>query len=229
MKKGGKKKRTDQNWGRVKGVPPSAIIDDVRKVTPAPHIPPKETATYREAHPSLKCPICLEVLNGPVELSCGQLVCSSCCIMHLAISGNRNCPCCYEDVLSDDTVHSPPSVVLELLGELVLVCSHCTQMVKAVNYRIHLDSNCQMHNTPDSPSKHTLKEIMQAPADNPTTPMEKKAAGRILHRLLHEVEPGCSIIRVPTSGQVGETHLTTTRTCTSTIVNTHTYPNSPST
>ena len=41
----------------------------------------------------LKCPLCLEVLNQPLKLSCKALVCAKCIKQWIAVSVDVQCPC----------------------------------------------------------------------------------------------------------------------------------------
>ena len=68
-----------------------AIIRHLRTIAPPPISPNKGECTYPH---SLTCPLCLELLHQPIELSCGSLVCLSCCCKWLQVSGKIDCPCC---------------------------------------------------------------------------------------------------------------------------------------
>ena len=76
---------------------------------------------------NLLCPICCDILNQPIELACGSLVCALCCCRWIELSSKTSCPGCYTHELDNLTISLPSAVVYELLGALKLVCSTCNQ------------------------------------------------------------------------------------------------------
>ena len=74
---------------------------------------------------NLLCLICCDVLNEPIELACGSLVCALCCCTWIELSSKTSCPGCYTHELDNLTISLPSAVVYELLGALKLVCSTC--------------------------------------------------------------------------------------------------------
>lgn len=127
--------------------------------------------------------MCMEVLQGPVELPCSQLVCASCCISSIGVSASEKCPCCYKCDLAEDLLKAPSQIVCDLLAGLTVKCPKCHVSVLALSYLAHLDTGC---GAPcDTPSKHSIHEMLHAPVDSPVTSMEAKAAGRVIQRLIN--------------------------------------------
>ena len=151
----------------------------------------------------------MEVLHRPIQLPCNQLICATCCTKSIAVTVTTACPCCYQHDLAESGIRKPPDVVMDLLAGLLVNCKKCQRPVKASIYQQHLDTGCTAHVVLDSPSRHSLREVLNAPADAPATPVEVRAAGHVLQRMLQQGESG-NIIRVPTKGKV----RTPTHTCT---------------
>ena len=183
---------------------PKALIASIERTALKPFFTTDPTPSYLGTiHTSLTCAVCMEVLQRPIQLPCNELVCATCCTKSIAASRTTKCPCCYRDHLAEGTVKNPPYVVMDLLAGLLLKCKHCEHSVDAGIYQQHLDMNCSISvvHIPDSPSKHSIREVLDAPLDAPATPMEIKAAGQVLQRMLQHKESG-NIIRVPTKGKV---------------------------
>ncbi len=80
-------------------------------------------------HGFSNCPVCLEILDRPIELkSCDRIVCADCLCTWLQVSQTTSCPCCYTDHLSDlDTIHPPSEITLKALETLEVTCSDCAK------------------------------------------------------------------------------------------------------
>ncbi len=127
----------------------------------------------------LRCSICLEVYQCPVELQCGTLVCAACCSQWVQVTAGVSCPCCFAHQLDDTNIQPPTSVVSDLLGSLWVECTAegCIKVVKARrNLRKHLESGCKHYSetSTDSPSRVSLRDILSQPTTTPTTPAEKR-------------------------------------------------------
>ena len=147
---------------------------------------------------NLLCPLCSGVLNQPVELACGNLVCANCCCRWIHLSGGLACPCCYQHQLDSLTVGLPSGVVYNLLGDVKLVCKACKQTTTAAQYRLHKESQCKGHYE-ISPSRISAQEILSRPVTAPTQPVEN-VAENLVRRLMAENEE--KIVKIPTKGQV---------------------------
>ena len=192
---GGRGKKASKKRGQPSDPDQANILLSIQEVQP-PSLPPH----YSGVRSSLKCCVCMEVLDRSILLPCNELVCGPCCSQWVAVSGRASCPCCYSSCIGTKKVRPPPTVVVELLGGLTLSCEKCQQQVKAAEYLPHLMSKCKMHTVNQSPLKLTVGEILATPTVTPPTPIEKKAASRILKRLM--ADNPTDVIKVPTSGQV---------------------------
>ena len=153
----------------------------------------------------LSCPICSAVLERPLQLACGNIICYNCCQkwIHSCPTCPVPCPCCYDHHLEMTTICPPPPVVISLLSSLLVICSKgCGRLVRADHYTKHLDSKCvgYYHLEVNSPSKITLQDFLSKPTRTPPTPAEKKVAGHLVRRLLHDGQQ--QVLKVPTHGQV---------------------------
>ena len=113
---------------------------------------------------SLTCPLCLSLLNQPVELQCNSLVCAACCCSWIKHSGELECPCCYDHQLSKETVRRPSPVIIDLMGQLRLQCDSCKNMTTIEQYSNHKKSHCRLYFNPPQMSVHDILE------KSPTTP-----------------------------------------------------------
>ena len=166
-----------------------------------PHFVESSDVVYTTDQTStLLCPLCCGVLNQPIELACGSLVCASCCSRWIEVSGQVSCPCCYQHDLHDLTIALPSAIVYDLLGDLKVVCSTCKMTTTARQYKLHLASHCQGHYELASPSRVSARDILQRPTTAPTLPVERRVAEHLVRRLLIESES--TVVKIPTRGQV---------------------------
>ncbi len=158
--------------------------------------PPMSTKTQ---YNDFLCTVCAGFLDRPVELGCGNLVCLACCIRWLTISSE--CPCCSMPLL--DHTHPPSKVTMSVLGGQLIKCDRgCNWTVRAIDYQQHLQSQCQkfhQHSTL-SPSRTTVRDLLEKGRDTPTTSTERKVAGHLLKRMIAEKDT--PLLQVPTQGQV---------------------------
>lgn len=148
------------------------------------------------------CTKCAGILDRPIELKCGNMVCLHCCTTWLTVSDSVNCPCCHSPL--QDHAHSPSSVTMDVLGAQLVQCpKSCNRTVRADQYMRHLQSQCQafFEYSTHSPSRTTIKDILEKDRESPTTPAEKEVAKSIIRRLMVESEDG-QILHLPTRGQV---------------------------
>ena len=61
---------------------------------------------------NLCCPICMILLDRPVELGCGSIVCLSSCTkwIHHRMCSSLLCPCCYSDTFDNMHIRPPPAI-----------------------------------------------------------------------------------------------------------------------
>jgi len=164
-------------------------------MTPPSFFPPALQPVLEDTqNADILCTVCAGFLDRPVELGCGNLVCLECCIRWLTISSE--CPCCSLALL--DHTHPPSKVTLSVLGHQLFKCDRgCNRTVRAIDYQQHLESQCQcfFQHSALSPSRTTLRELLEKDKDEPTTPTERKVAEHLLKRMLCEKEKD-SLLRV---------------------------------
>ncbi len=93
---------------------------------------------------------------------------------------------------------------MDVLGRQLVECHKgCNRTVRAQQYLQHLQSQCQdfFEHSTHSPSRTTIKEILERDMESPTTPAEKEVAKNIIRRLMAESEDS-QILHLPTRGQV---------------------------
>ncbi len=147
-----------------------------------------------------QCPVCCNVVDGPVQVSCGALVCGS-CLVTCVEEHCEQCPCCRGDhSISPDSLRAPPEVVTKE-GSLAVECVRpgCHCVVRLDSLAKHLEENCNY--TPPLQRDATLGEVLSQAADTPATHLEKQVASKIVQRMLSE-SPDDTAIQLPTGGQV---------------------------
>ena len=149
---------------------------------------------------NLVCPIFCDILNQPIELACGALVCAQCCCRCIQLSPQPSCPCCYSHDLDDNIISLPSAVVYEVLGSLKLVCGTCQHKTTAAQFKQHKASQCQGHYDIPSPSEISAQDILSRPVTVPTQPVERRLAEHLVWRLVTESED--RVVRILTRGKV---------------------------
>ncbi len=148
-----------------------------------------------------QCPVCYNILDCPVQVSCGALLCGSCLVT--CVEGNPDqCPCCGGDHnISPDSLRAPPDVVTKMLGSLAVECERpgCHCVVRLECLAKHIQQNCS-HTTPLQRDA-TIGEVLSQAPDTPTTHLEKQVASKIVQRMLSETRDEAAI-QLPTRGQV---------------------------
>ena len=185
------------------------MIGHIKSITPPPLPSEDPNPQFLDSSliKKLTCPICLGVLNRPVQLSCKHIICSDCCCRTIQHTYSVQCPCCSDHILSSSTVHPPSLLLLSLLSDLLISCIRkCGKEVKLQDYERHLAGNCKSHyEVTNSPSRMTLSDVLCKPATSPATPVELKAAHHLVRRIMHQgkgTSSGPGVITVPTRGQV---------------------------
>lgn len=158
------------NKGRAVGETPTAVIHNATAVAPVSFFPDSSPSprTYTHTHTSMLpvgdtvvCPLCTDILDRPIQLSCDRMVCLGCVIKWIQISGQLTCPCCFDHSLNSDHIKRPSTFTMDILGSLLVVCQVCTRSVQTQHYSKHLSSMCSAHRAPvDSPSKTTIRDIL---------------------------------------------------------------------
>ncbi len=147
----------------------------------ATSISDKDLVTDTHVPLEFQCPICLNLLHQPIELTvCQTYVCASCCCEWLRQSKSLSCPCCYRDHLDDycNTIKSPPDIILTALK---VICTGATS------------SSCD--------------DVLRKSQASPLSHLDEKLLSSLLRRSLSSsVSP---TLQVKTGGQVSTTILYT--------------------
>ena len=165
------------------------------------------TPTMHTAQTCISCSICMDMPDRPIELDCGNMACLLCVTRWLTVSQSVACPCCQSHL--PDHAHPPSRVTLDVIGSQLVVCNRgCNRAVRAEQYIAHIHSQCQgfSEHSVHSPSRMTLRDVLDTEKESPTTPAEKIAAKNIISRLMAEGEHG-QLLQLPSRGQVRTSHL----------------------
>ena len=212
-KGGGQNKKLTKNRGRPTGETSKELLHHIDSIAPA-SLFSVDVCKLDYHTPSLSnqlsCPVCTAVLDRPVELSCGAIICFHCCsnwVIHCTSAHLPTpCPCCYDHPLDSTTLRPPPQLIISLLSGMLVSCERkCGKKVRADQYEKHLQGRCRSHYqySAHSPSKVTLKDVLAKPATQPATPVEMKCAQHLVRRILDtHSAPNEKIIKLSTRGQV---------------------------
>jgi hypothetical protein len=153
-----------------------------------------------------ECPICTQLLDCPLELGCGTIICLGCCTSWIQFHHPPlSCPCCY-DSLGSKHIRSPPPLVVTLLEGLLLYCVRgCGKIVRVGQYGEHLKGACHSHyhQLVDSPSKATLCDVLSRPSTSPATPAEVRVAGHLVRKILDQGDAK-GVFNIPRRGKVSK-------------------------
>ena len=162
--------RKSTNSGIPKCIPQHMAIKHVKDIAP---ISRGDSTLPTTIDVNLTCPICMEVVDQPIELTtCSTLVCAKCLCDWLRNS--FSCPCCYSPHMTDFSTIRPATVVQRVLTAL------------------------QHSSSP--PQQESVQEILDRPVSSPLTPLEEQLQTALVRRSL---KGSGSTVRVKTGGQVG--------------------------
>ena len=208
---GGRPKRERKNRGRPKKNILTKALQDIEEVAPPSWGPSKPLELARFLPPAadltlsdLQCKLCRYILDRPIQMRRGKLVCMKCLEQYWQKNGGEAmetypCPSC--DNASHNTAPTPAAhVLVKVIRALLLHCSVCRDTVRLEQLNNHLKSNCTDRISAPSPSKLTVGQILCRPTDAPPTPTEKKVATSVVKRLLHTSDS--EVVSLPTAGQV---------------------------
>ena len=205
LSRGGQSKHRATNQGRAPGETPTAVVRAILEIAPPSFVPHTSSPTYTPGSTldAVHCPICSSVLERPVELDCGKVVCAECMVRNIQESGELICPCC-QLPLNSSHFHPPSSVTMGVLGSLLVKCESCVMLVKACNFTKHTDSKCTAHceiSGLNSPTKTTLQDVLSKSPDSTPSPSELRVAGNVIKQMMSSGE---EVIKIPTGtrGQV---------------------------
>ena len=184
MARGGKSTKVSKHQGRPRGAGPSVLIDHIKSIAPrtSPLPQPSETQTL-SAIDHLKCPVCLEILSQPVQLPCQSLVCASCVTGWLTVSASSQCPCCFSDTALDPgSINPAPSLILQLLGDVLVDCPTCKVCVKSRSFGEH-QCTPQPKRVNQDELQVTSSVIHQLLSESPENLVEIPTKGTVSHKL----------------------------------------------
>ncbi len=156
-----------------------------------------QQATVIAPHDIFECPLCLHIVDKPIELACGSLVCAGCLCERLRVSQSLSCPCCHSEHLDDfTTIHPPSEITLRALGNMEVTCSMCAKRGHLRNHKAHVDSMCGTTHFKSAPLNAT--DLLSIPEDVILTPLEEKLKSKLIKRSMHNSHT----LEVKTGGQV---------------------------
>lgn len=207
-KGGGRNKSVPHNRGRAPGETPAQVVRCALDEAPPSFSPPSSTsqpqydsASAQSCGVDIFCSICTEVLSQPLQLACHRMVCAKCLIQTINISGRLACPCCYDHPLNSSYFEPPNAVTMAVLGSLHVRCNRdCNKTVRADCYNQHIASNCKDYYLCStlSPTRATIRDILNKPLDAPPTLAEKRVAENVVKRMM----TAHGTVKISTHGQV---------------------------
>ena len=151
----------------------------------------------------ITCPICLDILDRPVELvPCQTVLCHKCLVSWVEISKSTQCPCCYSDHLQDtDTITGVTPLLLRLLGVVPVRCRDCDCLVPAPQYYSHRANGCVIQpGSPDEEKRLSVQSILRRETDVPLSTVEEELLGSLVKRSLLQKQG--TNLDIKTGGQV---------------------------
>ena len=198
IQKGGRPKNSRKNRGRPSENGYHDLIKHAQQISPISFYSDTMNYTSLQVHvpaflnidsQDLECFICLGVLNGPIRLSCGSFVCSTCLIKCIERAQTVSCPVCFHHPLVKSDIQPLEPVHLRLLEGISLKCNNCSQYVLLRNMNEHIQNGCCSQ---DVTVTHT-----QVQNESMTSPPNVRLAADIIKKKVHNGR-----LTVATRGQV---------------------------
>ena len=84
--------------GRPAGETPRTVLTHAHKTAPQPFLPPEDQdPKLYQATTEPLCPVCTQLLDRPLQLACGTIICLNCCSSWIQFHNPPLCClCCYE-------------------------------------------------------------------------------------------------------------------------------------
>ena len=126
--------------GRPSGETPKTLLQHLQSMASPSHLleedPTPQYYTSDSLMEKFRCSICTYLLDRPLEISCGAVVCLDSCCLWIQYTPSLACPCCYDHPLNSSTIYP-------LVDDLLINCNrNCKKIVRAAQYRDHLTANC---------------------------------------------------------------------------------------
>ena len=203
-----RRKKEHTPIGRPAGESPKVLLQHISSIAPAPLLSENISQLQHISVPlnqQLSCQLCRGILDRPVKLSCGAIVCSPCCSKWMKQRTKDrleiSCPCCNTHKLESSAIRPPPPLVLSLLAGVLVHCGReCGKLVRLDHHDRHTAGNCHgyYHHHVNSPSKITLSDVLAKPVTLPATQRRSELQGILFDGCLTVIQ----VVRVPTRGQV---------------------------
>lgn len=103
------------------------------------------------------------------------------------------------------TAQKPSGVLLKVLGQVLVTCDMCTQLVRCVDVKAHVESGCTCNK--DGLPGLTVSQILNQPLTTAPTSTERQLASNLVRRMM--VTSPTDSIQIATGGQVINYHLAT--------------------
>ena len=146
----------------------------------------------------LKCTICCDLLNTPVELvTCGSNVCAGCLCAKL--KQNDSLVCSTTHLTDYSTIREASTLIQTMLGSVCVLCKKCHGHMRLKNLSEHAANSCSTHLLPVSPV--SVEQVLEQPATAPLTPLEEKLQTSLVKRSL-STSPDNRVVQLKTRGQV---------------------------
>ena len=126
---------------------------------------------------SLLCKHCQHIPSTPIEvLPCHHLVCVP-CIQRITMTQVLTCTCNAASV----TVTHPHPIIIELLGNLLLTCPECSEVLKLADLLSHLTSNCTSTTSSPSLLQVSVEQLLNSPMGSS---MEQHVMGLLVDKFI---------------------------------------------
>ena len=177
------------------------LTAELTAMAPPPFFSAPPPAIHRQANSEILCPVCMDIVDQPLDLLCGNLVCLHCCVGWVTSSARQDCLCCYNCLLHH--ARAPSRLTMTMIGSQLVECPRgCNRIVKLEYYQSHVQSKCRSHfeHSILSPSRTTVREILDRDGVE-ATPTERMVAQHVVKKIMAEAGKG-QMIQLPTRGQV---------------------------
>ena len=178
----------------------NTLISHLECIAPYPLVPytsTMPTALDKQLSVNAECPLCLMLLNSPIELiNCGAVVCFQCVCSWLKTSVTLSCPCCYEQPLSVSMVRPASNCVQDVVRKISVICPICARTLELGHYEHHWNSSCSY-----LPIESVIEGILLQPESAPLSSIESALQANLVRRSL-SMSPDKDVMVVKSSGKV---------------------------
>ena len=158
------------------------------------------------------CPVCLDILDKPVETDCEHYFCSDCIKEVVTTSGSLSCPMCKDDSLKSMRVLT--RMVLNFIKDLSVICKTCGQNTRyedcADHVCINLNERARLHQPRPAiaaatqqpePALKTVQELEEEIREGKLTPEAERLGTLFVKAKLGSSTDG-KTVTVKTGGKV---------------------------